>query len=694
MSMHVGVQLIAPNGFEMLEKDRVYHLLKSDGPRERVLLLTFEQREKKPTLKAKRAKNWTPHPLPTVIAIRRASFERGLLEEHICRDERQSALPPWLAGLTTSELTASDQGRAKAVKLHATRIDEILGHLWPLLERLNEVLSNENPDRVINRHARSCVPPQNETRMRTWFYAYLCFGHNRLALHYPVHKIGVWDRLSKPGQKFGRKSPTKGGTHGFGSNDQDLINKCLEGYRRFAGLGIHLAAIYRKTLTEIFGCIAKQMRGGAWRITHPDGLPFPTFGQFEYQVNKVFPLSERRVTKFGQARSRNRNAPSIGPFAESVGCNMERTEEDGYWVKEVAEGYLEGSHLPALVVVRIRCVASGMLVGIGFSIGGESASAYRMARFCMAIDKVKFCALFGMEIAPDEWPCAGLSPHRITDRGPGSTAKADSSTPQGRVVIKEMTPGYMGQSKANIESSNPRSIKIEGKPSFVTTRMTLPQLAVREIVRTVKANMTADISSRLNNKSVINQVAPTPLALWNYLDERGRSYAIPMTFDDAVRAFLTPTKVTARLDGVYLAGQRFDSAQLRESGALDRVPAEGRFELPAYMADICVRHLWIQVNDCLVEVDAQLSLRDGDDQLFVSFAELEQIEKLRRQSAADFQEQKHAVTIAMHQRFEETTGVPFDQGTRRAGRSRRRKAMSAEEHRQIIDSIKAKAIKS
>ncbi len=58
-------------------------------------------------------------------------------------------------------------------KSHEDRIDRTLGHLWPLVQNLNDVLAAEIPDASINAHARNCNPKQNETRLRTAFYAYI-----------------------------------------------------------------------------------------------------------------------------------------------------------------------------------------------------------------------------------------------------------------------------------------------------------------------------------------------------------------------------------------------------------------------------------------------------------------------------------------------------------------------------------------
>ena len=351
-------------------------------------------------------------------------------------------------------------------------------------------------------------------------------------------------------------------------------------------------------------------------------------------------------------------------------------------VKEIAEGYLPDSHLPRLVVVRIRCMTSGMLVGIGFSVGGERASAYRMAKFSMAIDKVRFCRYFGLQIESEDWPCIGLPPNDVVDRGPGMTAGARARGDHGRPMISEASPSYMGQSKATVESSNPRSVKLEGAPTIVTTTMTLPQLAKREINRTILANRSTDASSRLNNEAIVAGVRHTPNDLWHHLDERARTCAVPMAFEDAVRTYLTPVELNATPMGVVFMGQRFDSDALRQTGLHERVVAGQDVVIKGFMLDVCLRHLWVEVDGNLVEVDAQLAIADGEEQLYVSVAEIEQIAQLRRQGRREFLSHKQAEIAHWDQRFLEGTGIDVDQGTRRKGRHKRNKAVSVQERQE------------
>lgn len=706
--MQIGTQIFAPDGYEVLSKGRVYHLLLSDQERQRVLLLEFRAQHEPQCSKAGEApqlsldktlvaahRSRTKPEMrpclrfrPVVHYMSRHSFEVGIDDGHIFQCEQQAELPPWLSSMTVADLRTYADQRGSRKKSHDQRIDQILEHLWPLVQELHLVLATDSPDQLINAHARACQPKQNETRFRSAFYAYVCFGLSRWALHYAVNQIGRWDRTGHK-KKLGRPSRLRGAHHGYATNDPRMIENMLVGYRKFAGAGRHLSRIYRETLVSVFGCVVYTEPSGKKAFIHPNGNPFPSLAQFAYRIAKEYPLEIRQTYKYGHSRVRNKLKHSQGRFAESVGNLMERTEQDAYCCDQVAQGYLPGSHLPALWVVRIRCIASGMIVGVGFSFGSETAAAYRMAQFCAAIGKVKFCSLFGITIKNEDWPSVGVSPHVINDRGPGSTAKADAANPSLRPIIKEAAPSYSGQSKASVETTHPKLVKTEGKPRYRETRLSIPQIAAQEILRAVADNHSLDVSDRLNNDVLGDGIFPTSATLWHYLDRKGRNHGILVEFESAIRAYLTPVDLTVRDDAVYFRDARFHSEQLKNSGVLQKAHALGRYALKGFILDVCVRHLWVDLGTELVEVDAMLGIRDGQEQLYISVLEIEQLQQLRRDAKLELKQHRLAAKSEYEAAFEAYTGIPFEQAETKAGRSRRGKENSQKDKREIIDYLRA-----
>jgi hypothetical protein len=437
--------------------------------------------------------------------------------------------------------------------------------------------------------------------------------------------------------------------------------------------------IYRQTLVKLFGCRTATGPDGRMTFFHPEGKPFPTFGQFVYRVCQAYDLKTRQTLKYGYERVKSRLAPPRGAFTDAVAYAMETLQADAYFVEDVSQGYLEGSHLPKMCVVRIICVGTGVIVGIGFSLKGENAEAYRMAKFCMAVDKVWFCSLFGMKITEADWPTVGVPLHDMTDRGPGATVGGDTDEELLLPMIKELAPAYSGQSKANVETRHPKGVKLEGAPRVIVTRQTLPQLAVREIWRVIESNNSTDISSRLGPRAVEAGVLSTPVGFWNYLNKLGRTMAYRIPREQAIRAYLR--KVDLKLDdgAVFFMGFRYYSKALYDSEILTLK----RRSVQGYAFPLCVRHLFLDTVDDIFTVDATFGIKTDEGEMFVSIAELEQLAKLRDKEKAALAIHREATKADVAERFEAQTGTPYQPALPRLGRAKRGNSASLQEARDI-----------
>ena len=185
----------------------------------------------------------------------------------------------------------------------------------------------------------------------------------------------------------------------YGHNTtQEMFDKIIASYLAEQGLGITGPEIYEAAMRKHFGCKTRKITKGHETLLetyHPQGVPFPQEGTYFYHVKSHFGLSTVRRARLGRNRARAKTDPIRGAFTESTWNLMQVVEADGYRVYDLPRGYVEGSDLPPLVVVTKRDTASGKKVGIGFSQGSETASAYRMATFCEAIGLEAFARLFG-----------------------------------------------------------------------------------------------------------------------------------------------------------------------------------------------------------------------------------------------------------------------------------------------------------
>jgi hypothetical protein len=663
--MLIGAEVLAPDGFHQLSKGRVYRFV-GNVRQSHCVVLAFL--------------NWIPtkQPESIVFTMAREVFEDGLSRKKIVVTKRRSDLPPWLAALEGIDLETLDTERKSAKKSYRQYAESRLLSIQPALANLDEILSAEDVAYAINHCARNCSPKQNETRFRARVLTYLCFGRNMWSLLPPYNRNGGWDRNTLERQKQGRKSEAHGNEYGFRMT-REMSELSVKGYLKYNKPGRAMTDIYSETMTKLFGCKTTTNSQGDKEFYHPQGKPFPTIRQYRYAVEKAVGIETIQINRWGKTRYRRVLAPSKGRFSEDVAYLLEKVEFDGYFTKERPRGYLEGSTLPSLCVVVARDMLSGAKLGIGFSFGAERMTAYRMTRFCMAVPKDYFCRLWGIELKADTWVTEGLSPHDTTDRGVGSSEKVTTSE-SARPPVQNMTPAYAGQSKATVESSHPRNVIFEGEPHYIASNLTPVELAKREIYELIRYNHTADMSARMPMDRELSFVLPTPHELWKHYASKLRTAGISMSISDAVRTFLTPVRMTAKTDGVYLDGRKYDSKELRECGLLNRIARRPHhvMQVQGFILDLCIRHVWIEVDHKILLLNAILPIRADDDLLNVSIAELAQWNEARAVTNSRFRDHVPAANAEVHEQFEANTGKSWYSGTRKPGRAKKTAASRQE----------------
>lgn len=666
--MKVGTKIIAPEGWASLPKGLEIHFLKSNHQNGRVLLVHFQLKEKGPAN-------------ATLMSMPRIQFEEGVTLNKIIPCTKQSTLPPWLEELEGLDLSLIDTYRTKdATTSHYDRVNERYQFIAPTVNDFEDVMNAQYPQKEINMRARLCSPPQNESRFRLWLLTYLCFGRNIWTLLPPFHKSGNWDRMKYPDRKFGAPSKAFGNNYGNGKS-LELANKCVKSFLKRATLGNYMTTIYREAMAYDFNCKIITQKNGMDLYISSDGSPFPTYDQFRYQVQKEIGLENVQKQLYGEVRHRTRIAASIGRFSEEIANLMERVEADAYYLKEKPVGYIEKTTLPPLCVATGRDGLCGSLLGIGFSFDKERSTAYRMMLFSIAVPKVYFCNLFGIKISPNEWMNEGLPAYFAIDGGPGARKDLIEDLEK-RFPIRDIAPSWSGQSKANIESSHPRDVKLEGQPTFINSNLNPVELAKREIMRIITFNKSANMEDRIDPEGELAHVVPSPNGLWQFYSSKYRNDSQPISIDDAVRCFLTPVEFTVKEDGVYLKSRKFYCEALRETGLFD---IAGITKVQGYILDMCVRYVWVEFNGRLIETPAMLRIRGDEDTLYMSIADLEQWDEQRKNILSAFRVHRQATNSEMMRRFKNLTGKEFNPGKRFPGKPKKN-AVSGNEANEVMHS--------
>ncbi|MBO9471614.1 hypothetical protein J7355_16110 [Endozoicomonas sp. G2_2] len=386
-------------------------------------------------------------------------------------------------------------------------------------------------------------------------------------------------------------------------------------------------------------------------------------------MSKTIGRSQIQVDRRGPEWVRNNRAMSRGRYAQHAANLLERVESDGYWSNSHPSD-LAGNPLPRVVTVKLIDTVSGAQFGIGFSLGGEAAAAYAAACFCAAIGLRRYLELFGLDVGVFEVPSPGLMTTLITDRGPGSGAALAEQVP-----FRELSPAYSGQSKSIVESSHPRGDQNAEAPSHPVSRLSPVGLARQELWRAVQHNHRSDASARLTPEMAAANVRANPMAIWTYLEERGRKAGRSMTFEHAVRTFLQPVIFGIDRNGIKLNHLRFILAE-GDDDVLSSQAGAGSIE--GYCLPMCLRHAWINLEGRLYQVEAQLPFCDDSDQLRLSLTELQAHGRRISAAKAAQAENKRAARLHGDIEFEKQLGAEFDRTQRRPGRAKVRRSVKHE----------------
>lgn len=206
------------------------------------------------------------------------------------------------------------------------------------------------------------------------------------------------------------------------------------------------------------------------------------------------------------------------------------------------------------------------------------------------------------------------------------------------------------------------------------------QLAVGEIQKLLFENATAAVDQ--TPRMVAAGVMPTPNGVWEYLAKFGRKRGPTVDENDAIP--LLPTiDVTCDKNGVKFYGEVFTSEALKRSGILDQAARDGTITLTAHIMPMCIRQFWIKWKGEFMEVTWALPFEDGDEQTYLTLQEMERLDRMKKDNAADLADHQHAVAVELAERYEKTFGRPLKRVVRRKGRAKVRTAAARAETRAV-----------
>ncbi len=660
--MSPGTQLFAPAGFRVLVKGRRYHFIheaSSESPSgARVVLAWFHAETQAAVLE--------------YISVEQ--FRRGLATGliQIQSGDAVARFPPWLADREkecvvrrTEELERQDGRPLADDVLVEARVEKIID----AARDYEEIFSQEEPHRAMNRYARR-DRSNNQQRFRTWLITYIAFGFNQWALLPPKSGRGKYKRGELVDSPYG---PHVKGSRAKGYPvTPEIAELSIKGFKKRAKKGQKLSDVYEWTMVEFFGCRTREINGEP-SLYHPKGEPFPSYGQFRYWIVKLLGHQTVWSTLRGEAWYRTNFPAPLGSYAEGLQELMQKVYSDAAVSEERPTSYVvEGGYLPPLVEVVIVCGLSDMRLGVAFGVGSETQSLYNQALAAAALPTSLYAEVLGLKYSDEEWPVRHLPQVYQTDRGAGASAKVRKAL-KSLGISADMSPSYTPQSQSVIEKTHDRGVAVSGAPTFTVSKLTPLQMARERFLEIANQNHKGDITKRLSPQDLARNIR-TPINFWRDRLAQGCIAGMQMSVEDVITTFL-PQRVFKVIEGrLELNGQRYQSAELRQTRFAREIWKHEGEELTGYQFDISNLVAWVVIDKQLVKVKVQPGIHDRIEEYALTDYESQVHRRNVMNSHGDAAKRRRAVGVLNKTEIPERTGQPYKPNTQRKGRAKIRTA--------------------
>lgn len=178
-----------------------------------------------------------------------------------------------------------------------------------------------------------------------------------------------------------------------------------------------LRKAYRDTLARFFAT-GYRLEGNVKVPVLPREDQLPSFTQFQYWYQKEIDLKQSIVKRFGKTKFETGFRPLLGSstyeaFGPGSRFQIDATVADVYLVSEYRREWIIGRPVLYFVID----VFSRMIVGMYIGLEGPSWIGAMMALANTTMNKVKYCAEYGVDIQSDDWFCSHLPQTITADRG-------------------------------------------------------------------------------------------------------------------------------------------------------------------------------------------------------------------------------------------------------------------------------------
>lgn len=271
---------------------------------------------------------------------------------------------------------------------------------------------------------------------------------------------------------------------------------------------------------------------------HPDKRPkidipdrVPSFDQFYYTWRRQYDLARRlRLRRGARGFEKLTRLLLSGTLKEVRGPGAR------YYIDAtVLDVYVVSRFDPNRIITRPTLYVvvdefSRLIVGIYVGLEPPCWVGAMLALWNCNVDKVAFCARYGLEIAPEWWPTGYMPLHLMGDRGELASAQAEALARGFGFDVENAAP-YRGDAKGVGERTFQTMQRSFGQwlpgwvdpepergsdPPALQAALTLPQITAIMCANTVLANHRVISGYEGAPEQIVDGVAYSPIPLWNW----------------------------------------------------------------------------------------------------------------------------------------------------------------------------------
>jgi hypothetical protein len=457
-----------------------------------------------------------------------------------------------------------------------------------------------------------------------------------------------------------------------------------------------LTAAYQFTLERYFHK-GYELRDGVLVPILPPANELPTFKQFRYWYEKERNPAQAIASREGQRHFETNHRAVLGDstqmaFGPGSLYQIDATSGDIYLVSSLDPSRIIGK--PVIYVVID--VFSRLITGIGVSLEGPSWLSAMLALENATMDKVAFCAEYGISIAEKDWPSHHFPEAILADRGELEGYNADNLVNALSVHLANTAPyraDWKGIVEQNFRLSNDKLIhwlpgavyrtRERGDTDYrLDACLNLYQFRQLMIYCVLHHNNEHRMNwYRMDEFMIGDHIEPYPLDLWNW-GVQNRAGHLRTMMPDIIRLNLLPTKeASITRNGILFQGLHYTcDLALREQWFI-RARERGSWRIPVAYDPRKLDVIYLRLDNgrrlepCYLH-ESDKTFKGNDWQDTLDYFEL------RKQAAESARTRQQQADAEYHARIEQIVSPAKKEAKEaRGGQSKRSRLQGIQENR-------------